>query len=51
MEILKKEFNDEKDILKFYKRNLVPLVVTYEIWNVIYTIFIFTHHSSPPFNL
>ena len=39
--VLKKEFNDEKDILKFYKRNLVPLVVTYEIWNVIYTIFIY----------
>ena len=39
--ILKKEFNDEKDVLKFYKRNLLPLIVTYEIWNVIYSIFIY----------
>lgn len=39
--VLKKEFDNEKDILKFYKRNLLPLIVTYEIWNVIYSIFIY----------
>lgn len=39
--ILKKEINNEKDILNFYKKNLIPLVITYEIWNIIYTIFIY----------
>lgn len=39
--ILKKEFNDEKDVFKFYKKKLLPLIVTYELWNIIYSVFIY----------
>lgn len=38
--ILKKEINEDKDICKFYKNNLIPLFITVEIWNIIYNIFL-----------
>ena len=37
---LSKEINSDEDVKKFYKRNLLPIVITTEIWIVLYTIFI-----------
>ena len=37
--VLTKRFESASDVWNFYKRSLVPLVVTYEIWVVIYTVF------------
>ena len=38
--ILAKDFTDTKSIGLFYKKNLLPLLVTSEIWILIYTLFI-----------
>lgn len=38
--LLNKKFETKKDIINFYKRNLIPLIVTVEIWNVLYYIFL-----------
>ena len=37
--VLKKDFNNDEDVKKFYKHNLLPLIITYEIWVVIYNLF------------
>lgn len=37
--ILKKQIDTDEDVLKFYKKNLVPLFITIEIWNVLYNLF------------
>lgn len=36
---LKKQIETDEDVLKFYKRNLLSLFITIEIWNVLYNIF------------
>ena len=36
---LKKQIENDEDVLEFYKKNLIPLFITIEIWNVIYNIF------------
>ena len=43
--ILNKQIDNDDDVINFYKKNLLPLVVTTEIWIVIYNIFIpiYTH--------
>jgi len=38
--ILKKQIENDEDVNKFYKRNLLPLFITVEIWNVLYNIFL-----------
>lgn len=38
--ILKKEIENDYDVLKFYKKNLIPLLITVEIWNILYNIFL-----------
>jgi surface polysaccharide O-acyltransferase-like enzyme len=38
--ILSKKFNTDKDILDFYKKNLLPLVIVYMVWTVFYYLFI-----------
>lgn len=38
--ILKKQIEKDEDVNQFYKRNLLPLLITIEIWNVIYNIFL-----------
>lgn len=35
---LKKQIENDEDVKKFYKRNLLPLFITIEIWNVLYNI-------------
>lgn len=36
---LKKQIDTDEDVLKFYKKNLIPLLITIEIWNVFYNLF------------
>lgn len=36
--ILNKKFENENDITTFYKKNLIPLIITAEIWTVLYVI-------------
>jgi len=38
--ILKKQIEKDEDVNQFYKRNLLPLFITIEIWNIIYNIFL-----------
>lgn len=38
--ILKKQIETDEDIFKFYKKNLLPLFITIEIWNILYNIFL-----------
>lgn len=37
--VLKKQIETDEDIIKFYKKNLLPLLITVEIWNIIYNLF------------
>lgn len=37
--LLDKNIDNDKDVIKFYKKKLLPIVITTEIWIVIYTIF------------
>ena len=38
--ILKKTFEKDEDVFKFYKKNLLPLIIVNSIWIVIYNIFL-----------
>jgi len=44
--ILKKEFNSSKDCFKFYKNNLMPLIIVTEIWIIIYNVFLYFVNNS-----
>ncbi len=37
--LFKKIINDEKDIIRFYKNNLLPLFIVNEVWVVLYQLF------------
>lgn len=37
---LKKQIENDDDVSKFYKKNLIPLFITIEIWNVLYNIYL-----------
>lgn len=37
--LLKKQIETDEDVFKFYKRNLVPLIIVNLIWTIIYNIF------------
>lgn len=37
--LLKKEINTDEDVFKFYKKNLLPLIVVNLIWIIIYNMF------------
>ena len=45
--ILTKEFTSYSDILYFYKKYLLPLVVTSELWIIIYFIYFHISHALP----
>ena len=47
--ILNKKFENEEDVKKFYKRNLLSLLITSEIWIVIYTVY-FSIHDNQTFS-
>lgn len=36
---LKKQIETDEDVIKFYKKNLLPLFIAIEIWNIIYNLF------------
>lgn len=38
--LLDKSFEEDKDVINFYKKNLIPLLIVTEIWNIIYYIFL-----------
>lgn len=38
--VLKKEFKNEDDIKKFYKKNLLPIVISTEVFNIVYYLFL-----------
>lgn len=38
---LKKQIETDKDIFVFYKRNLLPLLLTVEIWIILYNLFLY----------
>lgn len=48
---LKKQIDTDEDVLKFYKKNLLPLFITVEIWNVLYNIFLSTLNKSFEFRI
>lgn len=37
--LLKKQINTDEDALKFYKKNLIPLIIVNSIWVIVYNIF------------
>lgn len=37
--ILNKDIKNDKDVLEFYKNNLIPILITTEIWIIIYNVF------------
>lgn len=39
--ILRKTIEKDEDVLTFYKKNLIPLIVTNEIWVIIYNLFFY----------
>lgn len=45
--ILTKEFNSYSDILLFYRKYLLPLVITSELWIIIYFIYFYISHTLP----
>jgi len=38
--LLKKDIKDNEDCKKFYKKNLIPLFITVEIWSILYNVLI-----------
>lgn len=38
--LLRKNIKNDEGVIKFYKKNLLPLFITTEIWNIIYYIFL-----------
>lgn len=38
--LLSRNYEDDKDIIKFYKKNLLAILITTEIWIIIYNIFL-----------
>lgn len=45
--LLSKCINSDKDIFKFYKHNLIPLLATVEIWIIIYNLYLAFWNSKP----
>lgn len=44
--ILKKNFNNDDDVRRFYKHNLLSLLITVEIWIILYNIFNFVMYKE-----
>lgn len=48
--LLSRKYENDEDIFKFYKKNLLSLLITTEIWTVIYNIF-FCFYNKSSFNV
>lgn len=44
--ILNKKIEEDKDVILFYKRNLIPLLITTEIWIILYNIFLSFYNNN-----
>lgn len=49
--ILNKEINTNEDVIKFYKKNLLSLLISIEIWNFIYNIFLNIVYKKFPIDI
>lgn len=47
---LNKQINNDDDVKQFYKKNLMPIILTTEIWIIIYTVF-FTIYNGNKFSI
>ena len=45
--LLNRKYDNDADIKKFYKKNLLPLIVTTEVWILIYNIFLSLYNNKP----
>ncbi|OLU44584.1 acyltransferase [Faecalibaculum rodentium] len=45
--LLTRDYSDDADVIKFYRTHLVPLLITWEIWILIYQIFIAIYNQVP----
>ncbi len=44
--LLSRTYKSERDVKKFYKKNLLPIVLTTEIWIIIYNIFMSIYNNT-----
>ena len=49
--IISKKFDDDKDLLTFYKKNLIPLVIVNTVWIFIYNIIMVLNKNMDSFNI
>lgn len=49
--LLDRDYSSADKIFKFYKHNLLPIVITTEIWNVIYDAIIFIDNGKFDFEV
>lgn len=49
--LLDRDYSSADKIFKFYKHNLLPIVITTEIWNVIYDVIIFIGNGKFDFDM
>lgn len=45
--LLNRKYDNDADIKKFYKNNLLSLIVTTEVWILIYNIFLSLYNNKP----
>lgn len=48
--LLTRTYNNDKEVEKFYKNNLIPLILVTEIWIIIYNVFI-VKYNNQKFNI
>jgi len=44
--LLNRKYDNDDDVRNFYKKNLIPLILTTEIWIIIYNIFIVIYYNQ-----
>lgn len=44
--MLNRKYDNDDDVRNFYKKNLIPLILTTEIWIIIYNIFIVIYYNQ-----
>ena len=38
--LLDREYESDRDVIRFYKHNFLPLLITVQVWNVLYNVFL-----------
>ena len=49
--LLKKAIDDDTSVLKFYKKNLIPLIIANFLWVIIYNIFFYLTNQNIPITI